>query len=345
MTERPFRFGLQLPATDAGGVVATTRRAEAAGFDVVHTFDHVGPGVIPPLTPLAAIAAVTDRIRLCPLVVNNDFHDPVLLARDVLALDHLSRGRMELGIGAGHSFTEYAAMGRTFDPPDVRKARLAESVELLRRLFDGGAVTHAGAHYRVDNVDLGPGVQAHLPILVGVNGRAALTHAAAHADTVGLTMLGRTLADGQRHETRWEADRLDATIAHIRDAAAAAGTDPTVHALVQQVVVTDDRDAVARDVVAGGVVPTVEDALATPFLAFGTHARDRGAPARVPGAVGDHRLQRPGSRRVRAGDRPAQVRPARPSVRSRGPRARRSSRCESCPVGGVSRLACSHRAP
>jgi probable F420-dependent oxidoreductase len=272
VSTRPFRFGLQLPPTDAAGVVARAREAEAAGFDVVHTFDHVGPGVIAPLTPLAAIAAATDRIRLGPLVINNDFHDPVLLARDVVALDHLSGGRMELGIGAGHSFTEYTAIGRTFDPPAVRKARLAESVELLRRLFDGGMVTHAGPHYRVDGVELGPSVQARLPILVGVDGRAALTHAAAHADTIGLTMLGRTLADGQRHETRWEADRLDATIAHIRDAARAADRDPELHALVQQVIITGDRDAAAREVVDRGVVPRIDDALATPFLAIGTHA-------------------------------------------------------------------------
>ena len=228
---------------------------------------------MPPLVPLGAIAAATERIRLCPLVVNNDFHDPVLLARDVLALDRLSGGRIELGIGAGHSFTEYAAMGRPFDPPAVRKARLAEAVELLRRLLDGGAVTHAGAHYRVDGVELGASVQARLPILVGVNGRTALTHAAAHADVVGLTMLGRTLEDGQRHETRWEADRLDATVAIIRDAARAAGTDPELQVLVQQVVVTDDREAVATEMVARGVVPTPDDALATPFLAIGTHAQ------------------------------------------------------------------------
>ncbi len=270
---RPFRFGLQLPPTGVSGVVVRAQQAEAAGFDVVHTFDHVGPSVPPPLTPLAAIAATTDRVRLCPLVVNNDFHDPVLLARDVLALDHLSGGRMELGLGAGHSFIEYRAIGRDFDPPAVRKARLAESVELLRRLFDGGAVTHAGAHYRVDGVELGPGVQMRLPILVGVNGRTALTHAAAHADTVGLTMLGRTLDDGQRHETRWETDRLDATVARIRDAARAAGTDPELQVLVQQVVITDDRDTVAREMVARDVVPTEADALATPFLAIGTHAQ------------------------------------------------------------------------
>jgi probable F420-dependent oxidoreductase len=272
VTVRPFRFGLQLPGSDVAADVETARRAEASGFDVVHTFDHVGPTLSSALVPLAAIAVATEHIRLCPLVVNNDFHHPVHLARAVLDVDRLSGGRMELGIGAGHSFTEYDAIGATFDPAPVRKARLAESVELVRRLLDGGSVTHTGAHYRVADVELGPGAQAHVPMLVGVNGRAALAHAAVHADTVGLTMLGRTLADGQRHETRWEVDRLDATVDHIRASARDAGTDPELQVLVQAVVITDDRDAAADRFVRDGFVPTRDDARETPFLAIGTHA-------------------------------------------------------------------------
>ena len=84
-----------------------------------------------------AIADCTMNLRICPLVLNNDFHHPVHLAQELASLDHLSGGRLEVGIGAGHSFTEYVAIGQHFDPPAVRKARLAESVEILRRLLDG----------------------------------------------------------------------------------------------------------------------------------------------------------------------------------------------------------------
>ena len=55
-----------------------------------------------------------------------------------------------MGLGAGHSFTEYAAMGKTFDPPAVRKERLAEAVEIVRALLDGGPVSFDGSHYRLD---------------------------------------------------------------------------------------------------------------------------------------------------------------------------------------------------
>jgi probable F420-dependent oxidoreductase len=270
VTDRPFRFGLQLPATDLAGAVATAQRAEAAGFDVVHTCDHVGESILPPLTPLAAIAVATDRIRLCPLVVNADFHHPLGLARDAVAIDHLSGGRMELGLGAGHSEPEYHAAGIRFDPPAVRKARLAESVEVIRRLLDGETVDHLGEHVTLRGAVVGRSVQGRLPILVGVNGPRALAHAARHADTVGLTMLGRTLPDGQRHETRWEADRLDATVAFIRREAELAGSAPELHALVQAVVLTNDRVSIASEFVAQGYAPTEADVLATPFLAIGT---------------------------------------------------------------------------
>ncbi|MEP6623126.1 MAG: TIGR03621 family F420-dependent LLM class oxidoreductase, partial [Acidimicrobiia bacterium] len=267
---RAFRFGYQVGTGSAAELIDAARRAEAAGFDVVHTSDHVGDSWAP-LAPLAAMASATERVRLCPLVLNNDFHHPVNLAREFAALDQLTGGRMEIGIGAGHSFTEYEALGMPFDPPAVRKARMAEAVEVLRRLFDGEDVTFDGAHYQLRGVRTQRTRQDHLPIFVGVNGKRALAHAARHADTIGLLMLGRTRADGQTHETRWEADRLDATVAHIRGEASDRPSLPELHSLVQSIVITDDRQAAAANVVAGGWAPTVDDALATPFLAIGTH--------------------------------------------------------------------------
>ena len=127
------------------------RAAEDAGFDVMHTWDHVADGWAP-LTPLMAIADSTTTLRIRPLVLNNDFHHPVHLAQELASLDHLSGGRLEVGIGAGHSFTEYEAIGQDFDTPSVRKARLAESVEILRRLLEGDAVTYHVEHYRFENV-------------------------------------------------------------------------------------------------------------------------------------------------------------------------------------------------
>jgi probable F420-dependent oxidoreductase len=264
-----FRFGYQLGSGDADGLLAKAVAAEVAGFDVIHTFDHVGEHW-PPLAPLMAVATVTKRIRLCPLVVNNDFRHPVHLAREVAALDHLTGGRMELGLGAGHSFPEYEAIGAQFDAAAIRKARLSEAIEILRQLLDGEAVSFAGDHYQLRDVRTMRSLQQHLPIMVGVSGRRALRHAARHADVIGLTGLGRTLSDGQRHETRWEPDRLDRMVALINDAAVGRPEPPALHALVQAVIVTDDREAAAANIARNGWTQTPEDALNTPFLAIGT---------------------------------------------------------------------------
>ncbi|HEY6471552.1 MAG TPA: TIGR03621 family F420-dependent LLM class oxidoreductase [Acidimicrobiales bacterium] len=265
---RPFRFGFQFMSADAAEVARSARAAEAAGFDVFQVADHVGAQPTP-LVALGAAAAATSTIGLGTLVLNNDLHHPVVLAQEVATLDQLSGGRVELGLGAGHSFTEYAAMGLPFDPPGVRKARLAESVEIVRALLDGQVVRHEGTHYSVVDARTLRPTQAHVPLLVGVNGRAALAHAARHADTVGLTMLGRTKEDGQHHEVRWEADRLDATVDWIRGAVGTTEV-PELHALVQLILETDDRRAAAEELEAE-LHTRPADILSTPFLCLGTH--------------------------------------------------------------------------
>jgi hypothetical protein len=111
--------------------------------------------------------------------------------------------------------------------------------------------------------------QRHVAILVGVNGRSALAHAVEHADIVAPTMLGRTLPDGQRHEVRWEAARLDETVDWLRDVAATCARSLSLHGLVQAVVVTEDRKAVAEAIAAEQGM-ALSDVLTTPFLCLGT---------------------------------------------------------------------------
>ncbi|HWF15531.1 MAG TPA: TIGR03621 family F420-dependent LLM class oxidoreductase [Acidimicrobiales bacterium] len=268
-TFRPFRFGFQSTTIDPAEVTGSAQEAETAGFDVFQVGDHIGTQLAP-FVELAAAAAATSTIRLGTLVLNNDLRHPVVLAQEVATLDHQSGGRVELGLGAGHSFTEYAALGLSFDPPAVRKARLTEAVEILRALFDGDEVDYEGAHYRVVGARTLRPMQASLPLLVGVNGRAALEHAAAHADIVAPTMLGRTLEDGQHHEVRWEAERLDVTMEFIRATAGDRWPTLELHALVQAVVVTDDRAAAAEEL--GARLSTrPDDVLSTPFLCIGSH--------------------------------------------------------------------------
>ena len=119
---RRFRFGYQATTGGPSETARLARKAEEAGFDVFQVGDHVGaePSA---LLSLAAAALATERIRVGTLVLNNDFHHPVTLAQELATLDHLSGGRLEVGLGAGHSFTEYAAMGENVRPARERARR------------------------------------------------------------------------------------------------------------------------------------------------------------------------------------------------------------------------------
>lgn len=244
---RPFRFGHQLRPTPDADVFAQARRAEEIGFDIVVVPDHVGTGLLAPMPTLAAIAAATTTIRLGTFVLNAEMRNPVQLAWEASSLDRLSGGRFELGLGAGHTPHEFDAAGIEFSPPSVRKHRLTQQVEALRRLLDGDTVTARAGHVRLTDAEVVASVQERLPILVGGNGASLLTHAGAHADIVGLQGLGRTLEDGHRHEVNWTVEHLDRQIEQVRSGAGERFAEVELNALVQVVEITDDAHAaVAR---------------------------------------------------------------------------------------------------
>ncbi len=266
---RPLRLGHQLSGRTEGDPVAAAVRAEELGFDVILAADHVGPGRAP-MPTLAAIAQATERIRLGTLVLNNDMRNPVQLAWEATTLDHLSGGRFELGLGAGHTPAEYLATGIAFDEAATRKRRLESSVEVIRSLLDGGLVDRDDAHYHVTRATVDRPIQARLPILVGGNGERLLGHAGAHADIIGLQGLGRTQPDGHRHAVDWSATRLARQLDQVRTGAGDRYDDLELNALVQMVQITDDREAaLARlcDMVDG---LTLDDARDTPYLLVGT---------------------------------------------------------------------------
>jgi probable F420-dependent oxidoreductase len=266
---RRLRIGHQLSARIDGDPVAAAVRAEQLGFDIVLAADHVGPGWAP-MPTLSAIASVTERIRLGTLVLNNDMRNPVQLAWEVSTIDRLSGGRFELGLGAGHTPSEYEATGIERLAPAERKQRLAESVEIIRDLLDGNPVDHEGQHYLVSRARIDRSSQTRVPILVGGNGASLLTHAGRHADIVGLQGLGRTREDGHSHEVKWSTRHLDEQIAQVRVGAGVRFDDIEFNAMVQVVQITDDREAALAEVVDRVDGLTMDDASSTPYLLIGT---------------------------------------------------------------------------
>lgn len=267
---RPWRFGvaagLQPPGSRAAWL-ERVRRIDGLGYDVLAMPDHLG--FWPPLTPLVAAAEASDRLRFATHVLNNEFHNPVLLARDAAAADVLTDGRLELGFGAGHARDEFEAAGLAYERPRCRVARLAEAVPLVQRLLAGEQLSHEGAYeLRQASLDIAP-LQSPVPIMVGGNGDGVLTVAARHADIVSL--VGVTSGTGRFHTDlshfTWEglAERL-----HLADERAGKRAGQIERSLlVQQAVVTDNVRAVVDSLAAEVDVPA-ERLLDSPFLLIGS---------------------------------------------------------------------------
>jgi probable F420-dependent oxidoreductase len=186
-----MRFGLTLPHygfslpsgeisfADAAG---WARRAEDLGFDSVWVSDHffysfarygADPGPIAslePLTTLAGVAAVTDRVRLGTLVLCAAFRHPAVLARAATSIDLLSGGRLDLGLGAGWMTEEFESFGYRFGSVGERFARLEESLEVMGLLFGGDAVTYDGPTVTLRDAVLAPAPDHSPTVWVGGKG-------------------------------------------------------------------------------------------------------------------------------------------------------------------------------
>ncbi|MCP5026202.1 MAG: LLM class flavin-dependent oxidoreductase, partial [Actinomycetia bacterium] len=134
--------------------IATT--AERAGWDAVFLWDHVlrrpdePQEIADPWVAMAAIAMATERVRLGPMVTPITRRRPIKLAREATTLDHLSRGRLTLGLGLGVDTTrELSAFGEIVDPR-IRGQRLDEGVELLCAFWSGDEVDYRGEHFVAD---------------------------------------------------------------------------------------------------------------------------------------------------------------------------------------------------
>ena len=172
---QPFRFAVQGgPWRDPDATVALARLVESLGYDELYSSDHIGGA--DPYVPLVHAAAATERISFGPLVLNNEFHQPALLARTVATADVLSGGRMILGLGTGYAASEHEAIGLELRPPKERVDRFDECAAILRDLLTDGSCHRTGAHHDVRLDDLGIRPARPVPILIGGFGRTQIEH-------------------------------------------------------------------------------------------------------------------------------------------------------------------------
>jgi probable F420-dependent oxidoreductase len=181
-------------------------------------------------TLLAAIAAITERIRIGALVLCNSYRNPALLAKMASSLDVISNGRLIFGIGAGWMEEEYAAYGYGFPRPRVRAEQLDEALEIIKRLFTQPSATFEGKYYAVREAvnNPKPMQQPHPPILIGGAGEKLLLPLVA------------------RHADIWNcpnnhARELPQRLAVVRDHCTRIGRDPAAIEVSEQCVVVLGR--------------------------------------------------------------------------------------------------------
>jgi len=180
----------RFPASD---ILAEAQEADEQGWYGVWLADHYMPNTGDETVAdgpmhevwglLPAVAATTKRVRVGTLVSPTSVHHPALLANRAATVDHVSHGRMVLGIGAGWQLNEHAAYGIELEPPGRRVARFEESIRIIRSLLDEQRTTLQGTIYEVTDAPCDPKpVQERLPILVGSKGPRMLRSVVRYAD-------------------------------------------------------------------------------------------------------------------------------------------------------------------
>lgn len=245
-----LRFGLKV--SQQGQRIEVLRHgwlvADEAGFDHLWPFDHLVALHAPPTTPifdgwtlLGAIAASTRRIRMGLNVSGNLYRHPALLAKIAVTVDHLSGGRLEVGLGASWNEAEFAMFGLPFPGATDRIRMLDESCQVLKLLWSEERATFAGSVYRLTDAISAPKPiqRPRPPLWIGGKGpKRTLRVAASHADIWHSDVWHADIAAAQ---ASWDlAGVLDEHCANV-------GRDPAAvrrgHSLL-----TDDADAALRHV-------------------------------------------------------------------------------------------------
>jgi F420-dependent oxidoreductase-like protein len=211
---KKIEFGLFSPQAGLSyhALLSRASMLEKLGYHSIWLVDHMWPRGLPDvdllecLTLLSALAARTDKLRLGVLVLCQSFRNPALLAKSLATIDHISNGRLEVGVGAGWMEEEYRAYGYEFPPIAARLKQLEETLQILKAMFTERRASLEGTFYRVSDAPNTPKPlqTPHPPITIGGSGeKVMLRLVAQYADRwnlpAGYRSLDDKLAAFQRH--------------------------------------------------------------------------------------------------------------------------------------------------
>ena len=217
-------------AVDVGAIRAYLARAEALGFHSAWVVEQV-LGSIPSLEPVELLtyaAAMTERLRLGTAVLLTALRSPVHLAKSLATLDHLSGGRLDVGVGLGGNPNIYPAYGFT---ADRRAARFAEGLRLMKRLWTEPRVTFEGKFFRLQNASMEPKPvqQPHPPLWFGAHHPNALRRTAQMGDAF--------MGAGSLSTAKFAEE-----VQMLRGLLEEAGRDPAAFPIAKRIYIAVDRD-------------------------------------------------------------------------------------------------------
>src|SRR5215831_9661134 len=232
---RPIKFGLFLPTDDFAKARKAAEWADANGFYSVsindHFFSPLGAPQVPQLecfSTLSAVASVTRNVRLAPTVVANSFRTPPMLAKIASTLDHLSNGRLVLGIGSGWQRSEYDAHNYPYPSNVERLEQLHDAIKLIKAMWTQEEPAYHGRFFSVSKAynNPRPVQKPHPPIMVGGSGSKLLKITAAEAQIANLIppiINGKDFAQDPAAAVKFDKRNLKRRIEMLQRLAAESG--------------------------------------------------------------------------------------------------------------------------
>src|SRR6185437_766210 len=235
---REVKFGLFSITGDYAQALQSAKRADNQGFYSIllndHFFSPFRPAREPQLecfTTLSAIAAVTTRIRMGSLVAAVAFRSPPLLAKIASTLDHVSNGRLVLGLGSGWERSEYDAHNYPYPSNSERLDQLADAIKVLKAMWTQDEPTYHGTHFSIEKAYNNPRPlqKPHPPIMLGGSGSKLLKIAAAEADILNLIppiFNGKDLINDPGAAVKFDKAQLRRRLGMLHGYAREIGRDP-----------------------------------------------------------------------------------------------------------------------
>jgi probable F420-dependent oxidoreductase len=282
-----IKFGLFLPTGDFAKARAAAEWADNNGFYSISINDHFFSPLGTPKTPqlecfstLSALASVTKNVRLVPTVTAMSFRTPPMLAKIASTLDHLSDGRLILGLGSGWQRSEYDAHGYAYPSNVERIEQMGDAIRLIKAMWTQESPTYRGRFFSVENAynNPRPTQKPHPPIMIGGSGKKVLELVAAEAQLANLIppiINGKDFAQDPAAAVKFDKADLKRRITMLRGFLAEKGrpADSVELSVISMVTVgrskSEIEGALEHTAKAMGF-PNKEAARNSPVLIFGT---------------------------------------------------------------------------